>query len=122
VPTVRSAAAAGRKAAREGDGTPQRSLRDRWVRLGPGEQKAVVLGSLALLFVAYCGLAHTIGERRAATGLLIGAVPLAFWAGRGEGVASVLLVGMYFGLAVIGLFVAAFGWRIYRAVFLPKRA
>ncbi len=90
------------------------SLRERWSRLEPSRQKVLIAAALLAALVAYCTLARWRGERRATWTLLVAAVPLAWLMGRGEGPASVLLVGMYLSLAAILLQGFAFFFRVYR--------
>jgi len=90
----------------------------RWYRGGPriGGFSLVlaVLAGLMAAFVAYCALARRLGERRAAVAVwLLLAVP-AWFGGRGEGAASVLLVGAYLVLALFAVFGYAYAWRLYR--------
>jgi hypothetical protein len=83
-------------------------------RLGGFNLVLALLAGLMVAFVAYCALARRLGERRAGVAVwLMLAVP-AWFGGRGEGAASVLLVGGYAALAAIGVFCFAFAWRLYR--------
>ncbi|MEP6502410.1 MAG: zf-TFIIB domain-containing protein [Betaproteobacteria bacterium] len=94
------------------------SMRERWTRLPSSRQAALVVAFLMAALVAYCTLARWRGERRATWALLIAAAPLCFLLGRGEGPASVLLVGMYVSLSAILSQAYAFVYRVYReAVF-----
>jgi len=69
---------------------------------------------MLVAFVGFSGLARWLGERRAYfAAMLIAAVP-SFWFGRGEGAASVLLIGMYVSVSAIATFVFAFFYRGYR--------
>lgn len=89
-----------------------------WTRWWALRQEQLALGALIAAFVLFCGLGRWLGARRAGRVSLLAALPLCWWAGRGEGAASVLLIGMY--VAVAGIAVFTFGWlyRLYRdAVF-----
>lgn len=86
----------------------------RWSQLSDARRQALVLTGLVAAFVVYCALARRLGERRAATRMLLVAAPLSYLLGRGEGAASVLLVGMYFGLTVLLAFGFTFAFRLYR--------
>lgn len=96
----------------------------RWYRGGPrigGFYLALaVLAGAVAAFVVYCALARHIGERRAAVVVWLLLVVPAWFAGRGEGAASVLLVGGYIALATIALFGFAYAWRLYRERAFPR--
>ena len=47
-------------------------------------------------------------------------MPVCYWFGRGEGAASVLLVGMYLSLAALLLFVYGFLSRLYAAAVFSR--
>ena len=94
---------------------PTLSLGQRWHGFGPGQRATLIVGLLLAGFVAYSLLAHALGERRALRiGFVVSLLP-AWLLGRGEGAASVLLVGMFVAIAVIGLFGFAFVDRLHRA-------
>jgi Transcription factor zinc-finger len=83
-------------------------------RIGGFPLVLALLAGAMVAFVAYCALARHLGERRAGLAVwLLLAVP-AWLGGRGEGAASVLLVGGYLALAAILVFGCAYGWRLYR--------
>ncbi len=63
----------------------------------------------------YCALARGFGERRALAGMALLFVPLCIGVGRGEGAASVLIVGMYLAFATALVFAFSFAYRVYRA-------
>jgi hypothetical protein len=83
-------------------------------RVGGFNLVLALLAGLMAAFVAYCALARRWRERRAAAVVLVAAAVPAWLGGRGEGAASVLLVGGYVALAVIVIFGFAFAWRLYR--------
>lgn len=87
----------------------------RWDRLSGGERRTVLLAALLAAWVAYCALARVCGERRALVGVAVLVVPACIWMGRGEGAASVLLVGMYLVLALGLAFAFTFAARVYGA-------
>lgn len=98
------------------------TLAQRWARTSTGRRAVLVLAALALFFTAYCGLGRRIGARPAFfVSLLLMLVP-SVWAGRGEGAASVLLIGMYVALSVIVLLAFSFGFRFYRDVMFGRFA
>lgn len=98
------------------------TLAQRWGRTSTGRRGVFVLAALALAFVAYCALGRRIGARPAYfVSLLLMLVP-SVWAGRGEGAASVLLVGMYVALSVAVLLAFSFGFRFYRDVVFGRFA
>jgi hypothetical protein len=89
-------------------------------RFGGFNLALAVLAGLMIAFVAYCALARRLGERRAGLVVwLLMAVP-AWFGGRGEGAASVLLVGGYLALAAIMVFGYAYAWRLYRERVLAR--
>jgi hypothetical protein len=87
---------------------PPLPLAQRWRGLGPGQHAALVFGLLLAGFVAYSLLARAMGERRALQIGFVASLLPAVLLGRGEGAASVLLVGMYVAIALIALFGFAF--------------
>jgi hypothetical protein len=99
---------------------PKRSWRERWSMLTSPRRQAVWLAGLAAAFAAFCALARGFGERRAVVATLLAAVPASTLAGRGEGAASVLLVGMYLALSVLLAFGLAFGARVYTQLFFRR--
>jgi len=99
---------------------PKRSLGERWSTLPKPRQHALLLAGLLAAFAVFCMLARGLGERRAAAvTLVIGAVA-SYLSGRGEGAASVLLVGMYLALCVLLTFAFAFGARVYAQLFFGR--
>ena len=96
------------------------TLGRRWALASPLQRALAVLGLLAMAMAAYSAVASWLGMKAARVAWLIAAVPLAWWGGRGEGAASVLLVGMLLAVAVfIGLiceWAARIneGWRLRR--------
>lgn len=85
--------------------------------LGP-PRGSIALPALLGAFVAYCAAARLFGERRATNATLVIAALASYLLGRGEGAASVLTIGMFFGVALILSLIFTFAFRIYRdAVF-----
>jgi hypothetical protein len=74
----------------------------------------LVVAAVLAAFVGFCGLARWLGERLGYRAAMLFAAALSFWFGRGEGAASVLLIGMYFSVCLIATFVFAFGYRSYK--------
>lgn len=89
-------------------------------RIGGFNLGLAVLAGLMVAFVAYCALARAIGERRAAVVVWLLMVVPAWLGGRGEGAASVLLVGGYAALAAVFVFGCAYAWRLYRERVFPR--
>ena len=99
---------------------PRLSWGERWSMLTAPRRHALELAGLVAAFAIFCALARLLGERRAViTAMLIAAVA-SFLAGRGEGAASVLLVGMYLALSVLLTFGFAFGARLYAGLFFNR--
>lgn len=88
-----------------------------WQQLPDGCRYPALLALALAAFVGFCALARWSGERSARVGLGLVAVSLAWWFGRGEGAASVLLVGMYLAVSALAVFAFAFGYRFYRDLF-----
>jgi hypothetical protein len=99
---------------------PPRSWGERWSMLATPRRRALVLAAGVVAFAAFCGLARKLGERRAVVAALAAAAVLSYLGGRGEGAASVLLVGMYFVLSLLLTFGFAFGARLYAQLFLRR--
>jgi hypothetical protein len=101
-------------------GPPKLTWGERWSSLTTPRRHALELVGLVTVFAIFCTLARGLGERRAVvTALVVGAVG-SFVAGRGEGAASVLLVGMYLALSVLLTFGFAFGARLYAGLFFDR--
>lgn len=84
---------------------------------GPSHASLLLPGLIGA-FVAFCVLARLLDERRASIGMLLIAALASYRLGRGEGAASVLTIGMFFGMALILTLIFTFAFRIYRdAVF-----
>lgn len=96
------------------------SLTQRWRDLPPRNRAPVVLALLAAAVVGHFAIARRFGERSAAIALLLVAAALAFLLGRGEGAASVLVVGMYFGFAVVFAFALTFAFRVYNGLVFSR--
>lgn len=90
-------------------------LQTRWEQLSGGERRTLALATLLAVWVAYCALARCFGEGRALVSMAVLTIPACFWFGRGEGAASVLLVGMYLVVALGLAFVFTFAFRLYNA-------
>ena len=95
-------------------------LQARWEQLSGGGRRTLLLASLLAAWVAYCALARCFGEGRALISMAVIAVPACFWFGRGEGAASVLLVGMYLVVTLGLAFVFAFASRLYSAAVFSR--
>jgi hypothetical protein len=101
---------------------PRLTWGERWSSLTTPRRHALELVGLVTVFAVFCTLARGLGERRAViAALAVGAVG-SFVAGRGEGAASVLLVGMYLALSVLLIFGFAFGARLYAGLFFKRFA
>lgn len=95
--------------------TPPR-LAERWAALPPA-RRTLVWAALGIAVVAAFGLlTRLLGERRGAVAVWLATAPVAYAMGAGEGAASVLLVGMYWGLAAIALFALTFALRVVRGL------
>ncbi len=98
---------------------PQGSVRARvqarWAELSGRERASAALAALLVAWVGYCALARGFGERRALVGMAVLFVPVCVGVGRGEGAASVLIVGMYLAFATGVVFAFSFAYRVYRA-------
>lgn len=93
---------------------PWLTVAERWNALSP-TRRAVVWGALAVALLAAFGLlTRRLGTLRGGAVTWLATAPVAYAMGGGEGTASVLLVGMYWALAAIGLFVLAFALRLVR--------
>jgi hypothetical protein len=79
-----------------------------------------LLAGVMAAFVAYCALARRFGERPAAAAMLVVLAVPAWLAGRGEGAASVLLVGGFVALATVVMFGFVLAWRLYRERVLTR--
>jgi hypothetical protein len=99
---------------------PTRSWPQRWSMLTASRRHALVLAGGVVMFAVFCGLARRLGERRAVIAALSIAAVASYLGGRGEGAASVLLVGMYFVLSMLLTFGFAFGARVYAQLFLRR--
>lgn len=93
----------------------------RWQKASGAQRLLLVLGLLALGAAAYSTVARLRGIRAARMFWMLAAMPLAWWGGRGEGAASVLLVGMLLAVAVIIGLGCELVYRIYRA-WLARRS
>lgn len=99
---------------------PPRSWSERWSMLTTPRRNALLLAGLVAAFALFCALARLQGERRAVIALLaVGAVG-SYLGGRGEGAASVLLVGMYLVLSIALAFGFAFAARLYAGLFFRR--
>ncbi len=96
------------------------TTREGWAEMSGARRVALALAALMAAFVAFCALMRWLGERLARWAALAFVVPLCYLAGRGEGAASVLLVGMYLSLAVICGLVFSFASRLYRDAFFRR--
>jgi len=92
----------------------------RWDRLSGAERRTLLLAALLAAWVGHCALARRFGERRALVAMALLTVPACVWMGRGEGAASVLLVGMYLVLALGLAFAFTFASRIYSAAVFSR--
>jgi hypothetical protein len=90
------------------------TLQERWKALSPRHQWLVGLAALMAGFALYSALARGLGVQRAFIGWMLLALPASLMFGGGLGAASVLLVGMALGLAVIAAAVYTLGFRLYR--------
>ena len=99
---------------------PALSLRERWTILSDSGRHTVMAAGALITFVVFCAFARGLGERRAIVGSLLVAAAASYWAGRGEGAASVLLVAMYVSLSAIVVFALAFGFHFYRDSFFRR--
>lgn len=88
---------------------------------GAGPYGLIGLGILALGAAAYGLTAGLFGLGAARVLWLVAALPLAWWGGRGHGVASVLLVGMLLAAAAIAGLVIDFVYRAWRAWWARRR-
>lgn len=89
-------------------------------RLGGFNLVLALLAGAMLAFAAYSVLARHFGERRAGVAVWVLLAGPAWLGGRGEGAASVLLVGAYLALAAIMVFGYAYAWRLYRERVLAR--
>jgi hypothetical protein len=99
---------------------PSLTIAQRWQQLPAVNRSVLVLSVLAVALVVRIALARWVGERPAAVALLVAAAPASYLLGRGEGAASVLLVGMYFSLAALLVFVFGFVSRLYGAAVFSR--
>lgn len=90
-------------------------LQVRWEQLTGSERRTLGLATLLAAWVAYCAVTRCFGERRALVSMAVLVVPACVWLGRGEGAASVLLVGMYLVVTLGLAFVFTFASRLYGA-------
>ena len=113
-PVVVAAAAATPERAASVVAKPAFSFKARWLEMSRTDQFWLVLASLFGVFSAYSMLARLLGERKATITWLLVAAPLSYALGGGEGIASILLVGLFLALAVLLAMVLMFGFRVYR--------
>jgi hypothetical protein len=93
---------------------PGPSFAQRWAGLSPARRAALVPAALIAAFAVFCAFARAMGERRGfLVWMLLSVVP-SYLLGRGEGAASVLLVGMCLVVAVLIALAFSFGYRLYR--------
>ncbi len=96
------------------------SIAERWRQLPAERRGLLALSALAASLVLQFALARFAGERSAARLMLLAALPASYLLGRGEGAASVLIVGMYLGLAALLVFAFGFAFRLYRSAVFSR--
>ena len=99
---------------------PRRSWSEWWSMLTTPRRHALLLVGGVSAFAVFCMVARRLGERRAVVAALSAAAIGSYLGGRGEGAASVLLVGMYFVLSLLLTFGFSFGARLYAQWFLRR--
>ncbi|KQU67103.1 hypothetical protein ASC98_09280 [Rhizobacter sp. Root1238] len=99
---------------------PRRSWGEWWSMLTTPRRHGLLLAGGVAAFAVFCMAARQLGERRAVVAALSAATVGSYLGGRGEGAASVLLVGMYLVLSLLLTFGFAFGARLYAQWFLRR--
>lgn len=107
-------ALARRFAERHGGQAASLPWRARWAALTGPRLLAAYGAGLLLGFVAFCGLARALGERRAMLGVLAASLPLFAWLSRGEGAAMPLLAFAGVAATAVAVFVYRHAFRLYR--------
>lgn len=96
------------------EAAPALTLHANWQQLTPARRLWLLLTAWVGAGVAFCALALAFGERRGVYVSMAAAVPASVVFGRGEGVGSVLLVGMLLAVAAVAVFTYVFAYRVYR--------
>ena len=96
------------------EAAPVLSLQEQWQRQTGAQRQWLLFTGLLCAGVLFCALARALGERRAVYVSMLAAVALSYVFGRGQGAGSVLLVGMFLGLAALAVFAFTFAFRLYR--------